>query len=303
MEGSRHPIHFSDERRRRLSHRAAPALGGIILLVVLIVIIASAGSSPAIGVAREFTRAWERGDYRGMYALLSPQSQRSIDPARFAAAYRSAADTATAVGLSARTPSESQGGARVAMTVRTRVFGVVRAQLELPVKHSRVVWTPHLVFPGLRHDEALTRSSDPPPRAAIQARDGATIVAGPAQARVASSAGQGIAGKIGPAQTAGERAALYARGFPRDWPVGQGGLERILEQRVAGMPGGKLLAGRRPIASAPARPSSSVRTTIDLHIERAAISALGSRLGGVAALDPRTGAVRALAGIAFSGPQ
>jgi cell division protein FtsI/penicillin-binding protein 2 len=46
-----------------------------------------------------------------------------------------------------------------------------------------------------------------------------------------------------------------------------------------------------------------VRTTIDLDIQQAAVTALAGRYGGVAALDGRTGEVRALAGIAFSGPQ
>ena len=108
---------------------------------------------------------------------------------------------------------------------------------------------------------------------------------------------------MGQPRTEPERNALYARGFPKDQPIGQGGLERILEQRVAGSPGGTLLAGRRVIARARSRASGPVRTTIDLGIETAAVSALGARLGGVAALDPKTGQVRALAGIAFSGPQ
>jgi len=46
-----------------------------------------------------------------------------------------------------------------------------------------------------------------------------------------------------------------------------------------------------------------VRSTIDAGLQEAAVAALAGRLGGVAALDPRTGAVRALAGIAFSAPQ
>jgi cell division protein FtsI/penicillin-binding protein 2 len=46
-----------------------------------------------------------------------------------------------------------------------------------------------------------------------------------------------------------------------------------------------------------------VRTTIDLGVQQAAVTALAGRYGGVAALDARTGQVRALAGIAFSGPQ
>jgi cell division protein FtsI/penicillin-binding protein 2 len=46
-----------------------------------------------------------------------------------------------------------------------------------------------------------------------------------------------------------------------------------------------------------------VRSTIDTDIQAAAVTALAGRLGGIAALDPRTGEVRALAGVAFSAPQ
>ena len=44
-------------------------------------------------------------------------------------------------------------------------------------------------------------------------------------------------------------------------------------------------------------------TTIVPAIERAAVAALGGRYGGIAAMDPRTGALLALAGVAFSALQ
>ena len=126
MEGRGH----SDERRRRLTHRGAPALGGAFLVILLIVLIASSGPSPAIGVARRFTHAWERSDYRAMYAMLTPAAQRGIDAAGFTEAYRTAADTATATGVAAGKVSETHGGARVQMAVRTRIFGTIKARLE-----------------------------------------------------------------------------------------------------------------------------------------------------------------------------
>jgi cell division protein FtsI/penicillin-binding protein 2 len=46
-----------------------------------------------------------------------------------------------------------------------------------------------------------------------------------------------------------------------------------------------------------------VRTTISPSVERAAVAALGGRLGGVVALEPRTGEILAFAGIPFSGLQ
>jgi cell division protein FtsI/penicillin-binding protein 2 len=46
-----------------------------------------------------------------------------------------------------------------------------------------------------------------------------------------------------------------------------------------------------------------VRTTISTTVQGAAVEALGQRLGGVVALDPRSGAVLGAAGIGFSGLQ
>jgi cell division protein FtsI/penicillin-binding protein 2 len=46
-----------------------------------------------------------------------------------------------------------------------------------------------------------------------------------------------------------------------------------------------------------------VRTSIDPEVQRAAVEAKGARLGGVAAVRPRTGEILALSGVAFSGLQ
>ncbi len=58
-----------------------------------------------------------------------------------------------------------------------------------------------------------------------------------------------------------------------------------------------MLADSKPV------PGEPVRTTIDPDLQTAAVTALGSLFGGVAVLDARDGAVKALAGIAFSAPQ
>jgi len=85
--------------------------------------------------------------------------------------------------------------------------------------------------------------------------------------------------------------------------VGKTGLERALEPELAGRPGGELLAGRRVIARSEPRAAPPVRTTIDSGLQNAAVTALGARFGGIAALDAANGEVRALAGVAFSAPQ
>jgi peptidoglycan glycosyltransferase len=201
-------------------------------------------------------------------------------------------------------PLEDGDSAVVAVSFRTTVFGQLRGELRLPVEDGRVSWEPHLVFPGLRRGELLTRRSDPPRRAAILARDGSTIASGPAGERaIAPGPASSIAGELDPAPAGAAQRAVYARGFPRAHPLGQSGLERIVEHRVAGTPGGTLLAGARPLARARPRPARALRTTIDPRVPAAAGNALAGRVGGGVALDARRAEVRALAGVAFSAPQ
>jgi cell division protein FtsI/penicillin-binding protein 2 len=191
------------------------------------------------------------------------------------------------------------------VVVGTRIFGTIEGSLDLPVEDGRIDWQPHFVFPGLAPGAELSRTTSPPPRAKILARDGTTLIEGPASARTSplGSAGAEIAGVLTAPTLEEERQALYARGFAPDTPVGSSGLERILEHKVAGTPGGELRAGTRVIASSEPQPAEPVRTTIDVGVQQAVATALAGRFGGIAALDAKTGAVRGLAGIAFSAPQ
>jgi cell division protein FtsI/penicillin-binding protein 2 len=177
--------------------------------------------------------------------------------------------------------------------------------IRLPVKDGKVDWRPYMTFPGLEPGAILSRQTSAPQRASILARDGRVIATGPAAARIqpAGPVAQSVAGGLGQVQSDAERARLKARGFPADTVVGSSGLERLAEERVAGRPGGLLFGGGRVLASTKPKPAKAVRTTIDLDVQQAAVTALAGRYGGVAALDPRTAQVRALAGIAFSGPQ
>src|SRR5205085_4159072 len=96
---------------------------------------------------------------------------------------------------------------------------------------------------------------------------------------------------------------LRALGVPADAQVGVSGLERVFDARLLGHPGGLLYAGHRLLASAPARPGGTVRTTISPRVQRAAVDALAGRLGGAIALKPRTGEVLGAAGVAWSALQ
>jgi penicillin-binding protein A len=284
-----------------------PTLGGLaaVSLVAGMMVGASADSATERAASR-FAEAWQRGDYRAMHRLLTPASRRQHPLAEFRRAYEQAAATATVRRIEPEEPDGVDGGTvTVPMVVETRVFGALRGNLRIPVSDERVAWSPQLVFPELRPGERLRRASLPPTRATIRSRDGKVLAEGPAPSRTSPLVGiaDSIAGQMEPEETAEERFALYARGFPRNWPVGQSGLEEVFEHRLRGRPGGELIAGRRVLARARPRRARPLQTTIDTRLQEAAVIGLAGRLGGVAALDPRTGEVRALAGIAFSAPQ
>ena len=262
--------------------------------------------SPDERAATDFVAAWERGDVRAMHAELSDEARSRYPLARFRRAYRRAAATATLTAVEADDPEDAGGGeVTIPVVLDTRVFGSLRGELAVPVSDGAVDWEPWLVFPELRDGERLSRTSVPPVRATLRSRDNKVLAEGEAPSRTSPLVGiaDSIAGRMEPEETAGERRALYARGFPPDWPVGQSGLEEVFEKRLRGRPGGELVAGGRVMARARPRRASTVETTIDTRLQEAAVVGLAGRLGGVAALDPRNGEIRALAGIAFSAPQ
>ena len=92
-------------------------------------------------------------------------------------------------------------------------------------------------------------------------------------------------------------------GYPPDAKVGSDGLEHIFQARLAGQVGGKLLAGKRVLASVKPVKARAVHTTINPGMETAAVQSLAGQYAGIAVMNPRTGGLEALAGIAFSALQ
>jgi penicillin-binding protein A len=297
----------SSSRSRRRRSRLVP--------VVLLAAGAFAGGLIAGGVhepaerqlAARFAAAWERGDYADMHAMLTPAAQDRTPLRRFARQYRRAAETATLVRVRAARPRERDGAMALPVTAVTRIWGRLSADLALPIGDAEngepaVAWDRHLVFAGLRPGERLRRRTRMPPRATIEARDGTPIAEGEARLSELGPLAAEIAGRVGPAPPELE-AEVAERGVPEGAPIGLTGLEREFDARLAGTPGGELLAGERVLASVEPEPGRGVRTTIHPELQRAAVEALAGRFGGVAAVRPRDGEVLALAGIAFSAPQ
>jgi cell division protein FtsI/penicillin-binding protein 2 len=258
-------------------------------------------------VVQRYVRAWQRGDYASMYALLDHSSQRSVSEQGFVTAYKHAAAVATLISLRRVQVSDSSGQVvPVRLTAHTRIFGNLRGTVDVPFTSSdagtRVRFATTVLFPGLKPGESLRRQVSLGARGTILARDGTPLAQGPDRTSPIPSVAAQIAGKLGPIPAAdGETYEAY--GYPQDAKVGLNGLERIFQVTLAGTPGGTLYAGSRVLASSTPTPGASVTTTIDPPIETAATAAMGSSLAGIVAMDPRNGQLLALAGIAFSAPQ
>lgn len=289
-------------RRGRIAGIAVLVAAAGVVAAVLIVesARASARAQAEQRIAARFALAWRRRDYAGMYALLSPAARRRVTPRAFRADYRRAARTATATAVDpGAAPQPHDGRVRLPVRVRTRAFGTVAGTVSLPLagdgRDARIDWGPPLAFPGLRPGEHLRRTLVPVARGAILAADGTRLSAASDGSAPLGDAGLQIAGRT-------QRASRAQREAGRS-VVGASGLERVYDDRLAGHAGGTLAAGARVLASrAPVR-GQDVRTTVSPRLQRAAAQALGSRFGGVAVLDPHSGAVLALSGIAISAPQ
>jgi cell division protein FtsI/penicillin-binding protein 2 len=291
-------------RRGRLLRRGAPLIVLAVVAFAVGVIVGSGPSGAERALAAHYVRAWSHHDFAEMYGLLDHSSQRRLPRALFAQELQTAAATATLVSLTGgRIHGPQANTIDVDTRVRTRIWGTLEETLVVPFSGSgsdaRIHFEPELLFPGLRGNEQLRRTVTLPPRASLLADDGTPLAEGPDRSSPIPDVAGEIVGTVGPIPAA--LAPQYAaRGYPPNAHVGLDGLERIFETRLAGRFGGRLLAGRRQLATAAPQRGGTVKTTISPSLEQATRNALSGSYAGMAVMNPRTGAVLALAGIAFS---
>jgi peptidoglycan glycosyltransferase len=271
-------------RRRRRRRRGGGGVGWGRLAAWLIVLTALLGAA-AGGVylwrshenavdarrsaAERFAAAWQRGEHAAMWRALSPRARAATPERRFVTAYRNADRAAGVRAVKVGRPAPERDG-RIALpvAVRTDIFGTLRGTMSLPVsgtgEEAGIDWSFALRLPSLRIDEAVVRRAGPAPRhGALLAADGTRL----------------------------EGTALATA------------LQKRYADRLNGHPSARLLFGERVVARTRAVKGRPVRTTIDPALSQAAAAALGGKLGGVAVIRPRDGAVQALAGLAVSAPQ
>jgi peptidoglycan glycosyltransferase len=294
-------------RRRRLLTRAAPLIAVAVIAFAIGIFMALRPGGEERRLVTQYVTAWERTDFPRMYGLLDAASRRHTSESAFAAELQRAADTATVVSMSVLHVGSRKGATiPVRMVIRTKLWQTLRETLQVPLSGSgssaRVHFAGTLVFPGLRAGERLTRRIIMPGRAALLASNGTPLAEGPGRSSPIPDVAGEIVGTLGPIPS-DQTAAYTALGYPLGTQVGLDGLERVFQDRLAGTLGGRLLAGRRVLASARPAQAPAITTTIDPPIERAATAAIAGRYAGIAVMNPRTGALLALAGVAFSALQ
>jgi len=308
------------ERQKRFRQRAIPLI--VIAFVSFVVGAIIAAGSPEQDRAKRFAEAWAAQDFAGMYDELGETTQSEYSLEKFTNAYEGAqtASTATAIDPGDAEGPDEQDGVEVVgvdVGVRTSLFDEVEGELQIPLDGDKLGWAPHLTFPGLAPGERVGRRLELDKRAAILAADGTPLAEG--QGSRSSPLGSDaidVAGEVG-APDAEQMKKLNEQGYPSDQATGISGLELAFNSRLAGKPGGELLAvpedsplpdvpksvEGRMLATSETEPGEPVKTTIDPELQEVTVSALGGQSGGVVVLDARKGSVKALAGSAFSSPQ
>ena len=132
-------------------------------------------SDDANGFGLAFYRAWELGDYLGMYSLLSPSSQALVDNLSFVARYEEAMKTATVTNISTQALGTLQDGNTAQMQVRvtwqTAAVGTIIREYTVPLAFEDgrwgIVWDEGLILPEMAGGNTLVMQQRIPARANI----------------------------------------------------------------------------------------------------------------------------------------
>jgi cell division protein FtsI/penicillin-binding protein 2 len=299
----------ADERRQRLKTRALPLIA-VALVSFIVGMVTGCPGNPNRDAAERYLEAWQAGDYATMHSELSTVSQEAVPLERFEERYAEAEAFGTLEAIDAGDAEGDEQTVEMPVTASTLAFDDVEQTMEFTFGDDGIAWDSGLLFPGLRGGEQLSRETRLPRRAPILAKDRQVMVEGPSLAR-SYPLGDSMIDVTGTVGTSDEPPDLeaVAAGFSEGEPTGISGLELAYNSRLAGKPGGTLMAvplGSEPDAEGrvlgegepePARP---LKTTIDPEIQESAVSNLAGQLGGVVVLDTRKGSIRALAGQAYS---
>jgi len=130
--------------------------------------------------AEAFLRAWEHADYAAMYRLLAPSAQAKVSQPDFEEWYRTSLAEAAITSLRAQVRAALENGYTAQIdwmvTMQSAVMGALEfnQQMTLTFEANRwgIVWSPELIFPGLRDRRQVHRIERTAVRGNIYDRSG-----------------------------------------------------------------------------------------------------------------------------------
>ena len=300
----------------------------VIAIVIGLVLVAVLGAGAAVvlpglraepePVASAYLAAWARADYPAMLALVS------LAPDDFADQHeRMRADLKVTRARLRLGQVRTQGGTRATapFTAILSLRGIgnwsYQGQLRLSKpgrfgRDWRIDWSPATIHPDLQEGFRFKQTREWPQRGSVLAADG-NVLAGPEGAGGGPASLSSVVGSVKEKSTADDlrQLRLGAPYQPGD-AVGKSGLEQAFERRLAGSPTAKVeLVDEndnevKVLRRFGGKPGASVQTTIETRMQLAAESALGDaggHLASLVALQPSTGAIRAMVNLPNSGFQ
>lgn len=134
----------------------------------------------ADGVATAYLRAWQNGDFLGMYSLLSRTSQSMLDKATFEERYKDAQTTARVLQVETRPLAilQNEDKAEVAFQLiwKSALLGDIEREMTMPLVYEdgrwAVSWSDALILPELGGGNHLYIEYQTPVRANIYDRNG-----------------------------------------------------------------------------------------------------------------------------------
>jgi cell division protein FtsI/penicillin-binding protein 2 len=248
--------------------------------------------------AKRYLAAWSRGDFATMRTLTDhPPADLQPRLVRMRGDLGVTRQHYEVASVGRPKDGEAGGSYRAELTLSGGRVWRYGGSLSFTKQGSdwSVVWSPQVMYPGLKEGQRLRAAMTWPARADIQAADGSSLSRSP------SGSVQQLAGPLGPASAdaAHKLGAPYRAGDT----IGTDGLQRQYERRLAGTPAlavqiagvdGKPVQTLQRFGGAEGKP---LRTTLDPKVQRAAGEALGDvdKPASLVALRPSTGEILAVA--------
>ena len=263
-----------------------------------------------------FVGAWSDGDFEAMASHLHEDAVEEWDEASLRQLMRRVSRegaieriaVSTADDLSDVEPDD-EGKATTDYSVVYRSDAAVRPvrfEGALPLDYDEeddrwsVEWEESLLWPGVDDAAGFSIRSRYPERANILDRKGRKVAVGGAESRSYpfGSRGGSTIGHIAPATK--EDLKTLPPGYRVGDLIGASGLERGLEERLAGDPERDLFvvdaSGERleRVGGVQGKKGKPVRISLDMEVQGAAEAAFGGTTGGSVIIEPSTGYVLAI---------